>query len=76
MTTVEELYYEGNCVIGDHGQRFFTIYMHLSKMEVKVGDRLKKGQRVGLSGKTGRVTGRTCTWACDGTGRFSIRWSC
>ncbi len=51
------LFYEGNCVIVDHGQHFATIYMHLSKIDVKVGDRLKKEQRVGLSGATGRVTG-------------------
>jgi len=41
----------------DHGQRFFTIYMHLSKVEVKPGDKLRKGERLGLSGQTGRVTG-------------------
>lgn len=53
----KEMFYEGNCVILDHGQHFFTIYMHLSKMDVKVGDRLKKGAPLGLSGATGRVTG-------------------
>ena len=52
-----ELFYEGNCVIVDHGERFFTNYMHLSKIDVKVGDRLKKGTQIGLSGATGRVTG-------------------
>lgn len=51
------LFYEGNCVIINHGQHFATIYMHLSKIEVKVGERVKKEQRVGLSGATGRVTG-------------------
>ncbi len=57
VVLARELFYEGNCVIIDHGQHFFTIYMHLSKMDVKVGDRLKKEQRLGLSGATGRVTG-------------------
>ena len=51
------LFYEGNCVIVDHGQHLFTIYMHLSKIQVKVGDKLRKGERLGLSGQTGRVTG-------------------
>jgi murein DD-endopeptidase MepM/ murein hydrolase activator NlpD len=51
------MFYEGNCVIVDHGDKFFTIYMHLSKMTVKVGDVVKKGERLGLSGATGRVTG-------------------
>src|ERR1700693_4943185 len=53
----KELFYEGHCVIVDHGQRFFTIYMHLSKLDVKAGNKLGKGERLGLSGQTGRVTG-------------------
>jgi hypothetical protein len=57
VVLAKELFYEGNCVIVDHGQRFFTIYMHLSKIEVNAGDKLRKGERVGLSGQTGRVTG-------------------
>jgi murein DD-endopeptidase MepM/ murein hydrolase activator NlpD len=57
VVLAKELFYEGNCVIVDHGQRFFTIYMHLSKMEVAVGDKVAKGKRLGLSGATGRVTG-------------------
>lgn len=51
------LYYEGNCVVVDHGLRFFTIYMHLKQIDVHEGDRVEKGQRLGLSGATGRVTG-------------------
>jgi murein DD-endopeptidase MepM/ murein hydrolase activator NlpD len=51
------LFYEGNCVIIDHGQRFFTIYMHMSSIEVRAGQQLKKGTRLGLTGATGRVTG-------------------
>ena len=57
VVLAKELFYEGNCVIVDHGQRFFTIYMHLSKLEVKPGNKLGKGERLGLSGQTGRVTG-------------------
>jgi murein DD-endopeptidase MepM/ murein hydrolase activator NlpD len=52
-----EMFYEGNCVIVDHGQRLFTIYMHMSKIDVKVGEKLAKGDRLGLSGQTGRATG-------------------
>jgi hypothetical protein len=52
-----ELFYEGNCAIVDHGQHLFTIYMHLSKIDVAVGDKLAKGDRLGLSGQTGRATG-------------------
>jgi murein DD-endopeptidase MepM/ murein hydrolase activator NlpD len=51
------LYFEGNCVVLDHGQGLLTIYMHLSQFTVKEGDRVKRGQQVGLSGGTGRATG-------------------
>ena len=57
VVLAKELFYEGNCVIIDHGQHFFTIYMHLSRMDVKVGDKLAKGDKLGLTGATGRVTG-------------------
>jgi murein DD-endopeptidase MepM/ murein hydrolase activator NlpD len=51
------LYFEGNCVVIDHGQGLLTIYMHLSQFKVKEGDDVKRGQQVGLSGGTGRATG-------------------
>lgn len=51
------LYYEGNCVVINHGQQFMTIYMHLSHLAVKEGDKVQKGQEIGLSGATGRATG-------------------
>lgn len=57
VVLARELFYEGNCVIVDHGQHFMTVYMHLSKIDVKVGDRVKKEQRLGLTGATGRTTG-------------------
>jgi murein DD-endopeptidase MepM/ murein hydrolase activator NlpD len=51
------LFYEGNCVIIDHGYRLFTVYMHLEKMKVHRGERVRKHAEIGLSGRTGRVTG-------------------
>jgi len=57
VVLAQELFYEGNCVVVDHGLRLFTIYMHLSKIQVKAGDKLRKGERLGVSGQTGRVTG-------------------
>jgi murein DD-endopeptidase MepM/ murein hydrolase activator NlpD len=51
------LFYEGNCVIIDHGERLFTVYMHLEKMRVHRGERVRKHAEIGLSGRTGRVTG-------------------
>jgi hypothetical protein len=51
------LYYEGGCVVLDHGQGLLSIYMHLSAFNVKEGEMVKKGQVIALSGVSGRVTG-------------------
>ena len=51
------LFFEGNCVVIDHGQGLLTLYLHLSKFLIKEGDDVNKGQAIGLSGGTGRATG-------------------
>ena len=51
------LYFEGNCVVLDHGQGLLTLYMHLSEMKVKEGETIQRGQEIGLSGGSGRATG-------------------
>ena len=51
------LFFEGNCVVIDHGQGLLTLYLHLSTFSVKEGDDVNKGQPIGLSGGTGRATG-------------------
>jgi murein DD-endopeptidase MepM/ murein hydrolase activator NlpD len=60
------LYYEGNCVIIDHGMGLFTLSMHFSRIDVHEGQHVKAGDRLGLSGATGRVTGPHLHWA--------VRW--
>lgn len=62
----EMLYFEGNCVVIDHGLGLYTIAMHLSKIDVHDGEHVAKGQLLGLSGATGRVTGPHLHWA--------VRW--
>ncbi|MEP7342488.1 MAG: M23 family metallopeptidase [Acidobacteriota bacterium] len=52
-----ELFYEGGFVVIDHGHGLLTLYMHLSQFLAKEGDRVAKGQTVGLSGESGRATG-------------------
>lgn len=51
------LYYEGNCVVVDHGQGLLTLYLHLSEIAVKEGDKVESGTVLGKSGNTGRVNG-------------------
>ena len=51
------LYFEGDFVVIDHGQGLLTLYLHLSEFKVNEGDRIKRGQIIGLSGGTGRATG-------------------
>lgn len=50
-------FYAGNSIVIDHGQGIYTGYYHLSKMNFKEGDFVKRGQIIGLAGATGRVTG-------------------
>jgi murein DD-endopeptidase MepM/ murein hydrolase activator NlpD len=62
----QPLYFEGNCVVLDHGQGLLTLYLHLSEFKVKEGDRVARGQELGLSGGTGRATGPHL--------HISVRW--
>jgi murein DD-endopeptidase MepM/ murein hydrolase activator NlpD len=50
-------YYAGNSVVIDHGEGIYSCYYHLSKINVKVGEQVKQNDILGLSGKTGRVSG-------------------
>jgi hypothetical protein len=51
------LYFEGNCVVIDHGQGLLSLYLHLSELRAKEGDRVDRRTEIGLSGATGRATG-------------------
>jgi murein DD-endopeptidase MepM/ murein hydrolase activator NlpD len=51
------MFFEGNCVVIDHGQGLLSLYLHLSAFKVKEGDHVHTGDTVALSGGTGRATG-------------------
>lgn len=57
VVLVRDCFASGNTVLLHHGGRLFTAYFHLSRFDVKLGDRVTRGQQVGLVGSTGRVTG-------------------
>ncbi len=64
------LYYEGNCVIIDHGLGLYTLSMHFSRIDVHEGQHVVAGDRLGLSGATGRVTGPHLHWAVRWEGAY------
>ncbi len=58
-----DYFFNGNTVFIDHGQGLITAYMHLSRIDVRAGQRVKKGENLGAIGATGRVTGPHLHWA-------------
>jgi murein DD-endopeptidase MepM/ murein hydrolase activator NlpD len=57
VVLVSDHYYGGKTVIIDHGLGVLTAYLHLSGFAVDKGQRVKRGDRIGFVGSTGRVTG-------------------
>ena len=57
------MFFAGKIVMLDHGHGLASTFIHLSKILVKLGDKLRKGQSVGLVGATGRATGPHLHWS-------------
>jgi len=58
-----DYFFNGGTVWLDHGGGLLTMYCHLSRVDVKVGDVLKTGEQLAAVGATGRVTGPHLHWS-------------
>ncbi len=65
-----DMFYSGGTLILDHGHQLSSSFLHLSKLHVKVGDRVKQGDLIAEIGATGRVTGAHLDW------RMNLRKAC
>ena len=65
-----DLYLTGGTLLIDHGHGVSSNFLHLSRIDVKVGDRVEQGQVVAAVGATGRVTGPHLHW---GMNWFDVR---
>jgi biotin carboxyl carrier protein len=66
LATTSPFLLEGNLLMLDHGMGLNSAFLHLSRIDVRVGDHVRRGQKIGLVGNTGRATGPHLHW--------SLRW--
>lgn len=58
----DDLYFEGAMVLIDHGQGLISMYLHMSDIDVEVGQKVKRGDQIGAVGAKGRATGAHLCW--------------
>ena len=61
----DNYYLDGGFTLIDHGMGVSTSYLHQSRRLVRAGDTVRRGQRIGLIGQTGRATGPHLHWAMN-----------
>lgn len=64
-----DMHFEGGLIFIDHGQGLITMYLHMSRLDVAVGDRIEQGQVIGAVGASGRATGPHLCWRMRLNGR-------
>ncbi len=57
-----DLYYSGGTIILDHGHGLSSSFLHMSRVDVAVGQQVVQGEVIGAIGATGRVTGAHLDW--------------
>ena len=63
VLAVDDYFFNGKTVFVDHGNGLISMVCHLDRIDVQAGDPVSRGQRVGLSGMTGRASGPHLHWS-------------
>ena len=68
VVLARDCYYSGNTVVVWHGADLFTLYFHLDRIDVGAGTKVRRGDRLGVIGSTGRSTGPHLHWSARAAG--------
>lgn len=62
VVLADDHFFSGKSIVLDHGLGLFTMYFHLSEIDVREGQKVAQGETIGKVGKTGRATGPHLHW--------------